>query len=195
MASHPRNPAMIVGHYLLASMLLLILAGASYAAVLRLTGNFHVAVPGELYRSAQLTSSQLATYARVYDIKTIVNLRGESTGRNWYEKEVAESTRLGITHIDFRMSSRQTLSRDDAAALLALLKQAPRPILIHCEGGADRSGLVAALYVAAVAHGGEDAAEAQMSIRYGHLSVAANPAFAMDRSFEALEPWLGFPNS
>jgi protein tyrosine/serine phosphatase len=179
----------------LAPVLLLILAVGGYYGVMRLTGNFHTTIPGELYRSAQPTPSQLASYKNTYGIKTMINLRGENSGKVWYDNEVAASSRLGIKHLDFRMSSRQVLSQDEATALLSVLKQAEKPILIHCEGGADRSGLAAALYVAALAHGGEEAAEAQISIKYGHISLSANPAFAMDRTFEALEPWLGFHNS
>jgi hypothetical protein len=43
--------------------------------------------------------------------------------------------------------------------------------------------------------GVKEDAEAQILIRYGHISLSANPAIAMDRTFETLEPWLGFPNS
>jgi len=178
-----------------AFLILLIVATAGYYGVMRLAGNFHTTIPGELYRSAQPSPSQLAFYKDTYGIKTIVNLRGENSGRVWYDKEVAASSRLGIRHLDFRMSARQELSQGEATALLSILKQAEKPILIHCEGGADRSGLAAALYVAALAHGSEADAEAQISIKYGHISLSANPAFAMDRTFETLEPWLGFPNS
>jgi protein tyrosine/serine phosphatase len=93
------------------------------------------------------------------------------------------------------MSAGQQLTQDRAAKLVAILKHAERPILIHCNGGADRSGLVSALYLAAIAQQGEKAAESQISIRYGHISLPFAPAYAMDVTFEALEPWLGFPNS
>lgn len=179
----------------LAFFMLLITITAGYYGVMRLAGNFHTTIPGELYRSAQPSPAQLASYKETYGIKTIVNLRGENSGRAWYDKEVAASSRLGLKHLDFRMSARHELSQDEATALLSILKQAEKPILIHCEGGADRSGLAAALYVAALAHGSEEDAEAQISIRFGHISLSANPAFAMDRTFETLEPWLGFPNS
>ncbi|SDP43465.1 Tyrosine phosphatase family protein [Phyllobacterium sp. YR620] len=179
----------------IAAVIIVAVAAAGYYGVARLDGNFHTTIPGELYRSAQLNPAQLVSYHATYGIKTIVNLRGEHDGQGWYDKEVAESARLGINHLNFPMSSRKQLSQEEAEALLSMLKKAQKPILIHCEGGADRSGLAAALYVAAIAHGTEAQAEAQMSIEYGHISLSVNPAFAMDRTFEALEPWLGFPNS
>lgn len=97
--------------------MLLAAATASYYGVMRLAGNFHTTIPGELYRSAQPTPSQLASYKKTYDIKTIVNLRGENSGRIWYDKEVTASSQLGLKHLDFRMSSRQELSQSEATAL------------------------------------------------------------------------------
>jgi len=172
-----------------------VLAIGLYCGVNLLMGNFHTTIPGELYRSAQPTASRLAAYQKEYGIKTIVNLRGENAGRGWYDTETAAARQLGIHHIDFRMSARRELSQSEATALVSILKDAEKPILIHCQGGADRSGLVAALYVAAIAHGSESDAEAQISLRYNHFSVSPNPAYAMDRTFEILEPWLGFPDS
>jgi protein tyrosine/serine phosphatase len=47
----------------------------------------------------------------------------------------------------------------EAARLVAVLCQAPKPILIHCEGGADRSGLASEIYLSQVAHPGEATVE------------------------------------
>ena len=82
-----------------------------------------------------------------------------------------------------------------AAQLAALLRDAPKPVLIHCRSGADRTGLEPALYLAAVAGSSEDAAEGQISLYYGHVSLPVSAAWPMDRSWEVLEPWLGFSSS
>jgi protein tyrosine/serine phosphatase len=170
-------------------------AVGGYAADVVLNNNFNVVRPGELYRSAQPSGGDIALYASRYKIKTIVNLRGSNAGAHWYDSEVAISNALGITHIDFRMSSKRELTQPQAEALIRLLKDAPKPILIHCQSGADRSGLVSALYLAAIAKSSEIFAEQQMSIRYGHIASPLSPAYAMDRTFEKLEPWLGFKES
>jgi len=68
-------------------------------------------------------------------------------------------------------------------------------MLIHCKAGADRTGLASAIYVAGVAKEGEMAAESQISLTYGHLSLFFIGAYAMDRTFERLEPMFGFLNS
>jgi protein tyrosine/serine phosphatase len=167
-----------------------------YLAILQLSGNFHPVIAGELYRSAQPSPERIAAYQRQFGIKTIINLRGGKHGKAWYDDEVATAARLGIAHIDYRMSSSRELTQRKATDLLAILKTADKPILIHCQGGADRSGLVAALYVARIAQKGEDAAEEQISIRYGHVGIPfLSSAFAMDSTWENLEKWLGFHNS
>lgn len=178
-----------------ASLVGVVATAIAYFVALWLTGNFHTVVAGEVYRSGQLTPSQLEKFAREYGIKTIVNLRGANAGRPWYDAELAESRRLGIAHLDFRMSARQKVSIEQGGALIALLKSAQRPVLIHCNGGADRSGLASALYLAAIANAGEIAAEKQLSIRFGHVSLPFIPEYAMDRSWERMEPSLGFPKS
>jgi uncharacterized protein (TIGR01244 family) len=173
-------------------MLLLALAAGFYLGALQVTGNFHAVVAGALYRSAQPTAADIASYQQTYGIKTIVNLRGENVGSPWYDAEVAKARQLGIAHVNFRMSARRELTQAEAAELVALLEHAEKPVLVHCQAGADRSGLASALYMAAVAKLGEKAAEQQISIRYGHISLPISATYAMDRTFEALEPWLGF---
>jgi protein tyrosine/serine phosphatase len=170
-------------------MLALVSAGA-YLGLLQVNANFHVVIPHELYRSAQLTPAEIAVYTKRYGIRTIVNLRGESEGSEWYEDEVVAARGLGIAHDDFRMSAEQMLSLAKARQLVALLAKAEKPILIHCKSGADRSGLAAALYLAAVKKEGEEEAGRQISFRYGHLSVPLLPAYAIDESFEKLAPRL-----
>jgi protein tyrosine/serine phosphatase len=176
-------------------VLVLALSVGGYLGALQLTGNFHSVVANELYRSAQPTATDIAHYQKAHGVKTIINLRGENRGSPWCDAEIAEAKQLGIIHVDFRMSARRELTRAEAADLIGMLKRAEKPILIHCKAGADRSGLAAALYVAAVAKLGEAAAEGRISIRYGHISLPLSAAYAMDRTFEALEPWLGFPDS
>jgi protein tyrosine/serine phosphatase len=169
-----------------------LLAGGAHAAHIYATNNFATVVAGEVYRSAQPNPELLAEYRRRYHIRTVINLRG-SNGEAWYKAERRASEALGIKHIDFRMASNSVLSLDQANQLIEILKAAPKPILIHCKAGADRTGLASALYLAAVAGVGEDQAEAQLSIRYGHFSVPyLSAAYPMDDSFERMESTLGF---
>ncbi|WFU03310.1 dual specificity protein phosphatase family protein [Rhizobium sp. CB3171] len=171
-----------------------LIAGGFYAHMLWTT-NFHPVIAGEVYRSSQPSPATIAELQKQYGIKTIINLRGDNSGRTWYDNEVAQAKELNINHIDFRMSSGHELTQEQAARLVEIMRDAPKPLLIHCQAGADRTGLASALYLAAIAKAGEAAAENQMSIIYGHLPLSFTHAYAMDRTFEKLEPWLGLSSS
>jgi protein tyrosine/serine phosphatase len=184
----------------LAAALLVLVPVALLVAVhlvnLQVTGNFHEVVPGKLYRSAQLSAEDLAAYGRANGIRSVINLRGENRGVSWYDSEVAISRELGLVHLDFRMSAGRPLSPKEAAHLIALMRDAPKPLLIHCRAGADRSGLAASLYLAAIDGDGEERSEAQLSFRFGHIGIPwLSQSYAMDETWEALEPWLGYGGS
>ena len=164
--------------------------GAAFLGFLQLTGNFNAVVPGEFYRSAQLTPAQLSEYVAAHKIRTVINLRGENKGQPWYDAEVKQSDHLRVVHVDFGMSARHELTQAQAIALISLMEKAAKPLLIHCKDGADRAGLVSALYLAVVKRADRKAAEAQLSLRYGHISLPLIPEYAMERSFNALEPSL-----
>src|SRR5258708_5653148 len=87
--------------FIFALFLVSIAAGSVYLGVLQLSGNFHVVVPNELYRSAQPSAGSIAEIEARYRIRTIFNLRGENAGKGWYEAEKATSEKLGITLVDF----------------------------------------------------------------------------------------------
>lgn len=184
----------------LAACLLVLGPAALLVAVhlvnLQITGNFHEVVPGALYRSAQLSATDLARHVRDEGIRSVLNLRGADPGAHWYDGEVDTARDLGIVHLDFRMSAGHALTPDEAVRLVALMRDAPKPLLIHCRAGADRSGLAASLYLAAIDGAGEERAEAQLSFRFGHIGIPwLSETYAMDETFEALEPWLGYGGS
>ncbi len=168
---------------------------AAYCGILRASGNFHTVIPHQLYRSAQPTPSELRSDIRDYGIRTVINLRGPNPNKAWYRDEVAVTKEAGATHIDFRMSARHILGPERAEKLIAIMRAAQKPILVHCEGGADRSGLISAIYVGEIAHEGEHAAESQLSLFYGHIAIPYLAAYAMDESWERLEPIFGFKGS
>jgi protein tyrosine phosphatase (PTP) superfamily phosphohydrolase (DUF442 family) len=158
---------------------------AAYCAVIVYEGNFHTVAAGVLYRSAQLDDAELKTVVHRYGIKSILNLRGANAGSPWYDREVAESRALGLVHYDYGLSARRFVTRHQIADILAILRGAPKPLLIHCMSGADRSGLVAALYRYALAGASAEDADRQLSIVYGHFPYLTSRTGAMDASFWA----------
>jgi protein tyrosine phosphatase (PTP) superfamily phosphohydrolase (DUF442 family) len=147
-------------------------------------GNYHMVRQGELYRSGQLSTQQLAQHIESDGIRSIINLRGPAAGDDWYDEEVSLAQSRGVNHVDFDLSSSRPLDQQQMDSLVSLLKQQPKPLLIHCLGGADRTGLASALYLYAVK--GEAAAQAtkQLSVRYGHFPyLFRSQVAAMDDSF------------
>jgi protein tyrosine/serine phosphatase len=182
------------GFFLYGVLPVVAIIGCFYAYLIETT-NFHPVIAGELYRSSQPSASTIAQLQKQYGIRTIINLRGDNSGHRWYDAEIAQAKELDINHIDFRMSSRHELSQEQAAQLVQLMRDAPKPLLIHCQAGADRTGLATALYLAAIGKSSERVAEAQMSIYYGHIGLPISAAYPMDATFEKLEPWLGLSSS
>ncbi len=171
------------------ALLALVLAPA---AAPHINNNFDVIVKGEAYRSAQPSAEDIRAYARDHGIATIINLRGANPGAPWYDEEVNTANALGIGHIDFGISANRKLTSTQVTTLVRLLNQAPKPLLIHCLAGADRTGLASALYVAGVAGLDEASAEQQLSLRYGHYAIPVLGTWAMDQTWENVEPVFGF---
>ncbi|CCM75480.1 dual specificity protein phosphatase family protein [Rhizobium mesoamericanum] len=182
------------GKAALSFVVLLFLIIGSYALYLKATNNFHTVVAGEVYRSSQPSPQAMVDFSKRYGIKTIIDLRGGTNSQRW-NAEVEQAKALGIEHIDFPMSAYKELSPERAKELIQVMKDAPKPLLIHCLSGADRTGLASALYLAAISKTDEKVAEGQMSIFYGHIALPISRAFAMDRTFEKLESFLGFRES
>jgi protein tyrosine/serine phosphatase len=155
-----------------------------YLAGLQLTGNIHTVEPGALYRSAQLGESALTDVIDDYHIKSVINLRGADPQASWYRSEIAVSRARGVVHYDLPMSANSLVDPSTMARISALLRSAPKPVLIHCQSGADRSGLVAAIYEYAIAARSPAEAAAQLSLRYGHVPYLWSRTGAMDKSFE-----------
>jgi predicted amidohydrolase YtcJ len=112
-------------------------------------------------------------------------LRGKKSGAAWYLEEVTTCAKLGVAHYDLKLIARKAPSPDRIQELLRIFRSAPRPVLIHCRGGADRSGLAAALWKLVINGTSKPEAGQQLSIRYGHLPFG--PTRAMDAF---LENWV-----
>jgi hypothetical protein len=61
-------------------------------------------------------------------------------------------------------------------------------LLVHCRNGADRSGLVSAIYLAEIQGVAVDEAIGQLSLYYGHFPWLISETGAMDESFIVRAP-------
>jgi len=166
---------------------LLICAGVAppaYGFVVWEQGNFHVISEGKAYRSRQLDRDELTRYVHEYAIKSVLNLRGRNPGAVWYREEIQGAESLELRHYDYGISANRDVPDHDVERILAILREAPKPILIHCKSGADRTSLVAALYLYRIECRSRDEAERQLSLRYGHFPFFWNSTIAMDRTFQ-----------
>jgi protein tyrosine/serine phosphatase len=132
-------------------------------------GNFHPITPNEAYRSAQMDQDELEYYINKFGIKSIINLRGKSDGEDWYKEEAAICRNFTISHYDLALSADKAPTSREIEELIGLFRSVPRPVLIHCQAGADRSGLAAAIWKMAIDRSSKSVAMEQLSIRFGHM--------------------------
>jgi protein tyrosine phosphatase (PTP) superfamily phosphohydrolase (DUF442 family) len=156
-----------------------------YGGALIYTDNFHTVSTGILYRSAQMSQGEFEAAIRRHGIKSILNLRGAHPGEPWYDGEIRASREAGIAHYDYPLSARRVVGEDKIAVLLEILRAAPKPLLIHCKSGADRAGLVAALFRFAIGGASPAQADRQLSLVYGHFPYLTSRTVAMDESYWA----------
>lgn len=166
-----------------AVLTLVVLSLVGYGFYTIENSNFHIIASGRAYRSAQMTEGELAACIEKYQIKSILNLRGENRSTDWYQHEIAAAQRMEVIHYDEQLTSGHELTVEQMNDLVALLRRAPKPVLIHCEAGADRTGLASALYCLAIEGQRTEEAAQQLSIWYGHVPFVRPLVSAMDRSF------------
>jgi protein tyrosine/serine phosphatase len=150
----------------------------------RFSENFDVIEAGVAYRSGQLWPDELEAVVHQLGIRSIVSLSLPEPDRPWYRGEVAISAARHIVRYEMPLSPRKELTSAELCQLLTLLKEAPKPVLIHSRNGADTAGLAAAIFRYAIASRPANEAKNQLSIRYGHFPYLVSGTGAMDASFE-----------
>lgn len=130
--------------------------------------NWGVVAPGRLYRSNHPLPWQIRAAQRRFGIRTVINLRGHRLDCGSDALGRAEAASLGLTQIDAPFESRGAPHKDRILRLADLLTRIEEPILIHCKSGADRTGLVAGIWLLLQ---GRPVAEAQsqLTLRHGHI--------------------------
>jgi len=114
---------------------------SGWAVPLALAGvpNLHRVAPN-FYRSAQPDAQGFAEIVKVYGVRTVVSLRA-------FHSDEPLTKGLPLRLYDFPMHTWH-IEREDVVGALRALRVATlqEPTLLHCEHGADRTGLITALY-------------------------------------------------
>ena len=139
-------------------------------------------ISDEMWRSNQPNPRQVAEHARLRGIKTILNLRGDSSkGYYLLEKEACEAA--GIELLDFRVYSRDTPTVERIFEARDLFDKIAYPALMHCKSGADRAGLMSVLYM--IFRMGEPVSIAKQQLSKKFLHMKEGKTGLLDAFFEA----------
>jgi protein tyrosine/serine phosphatase len=166
----------------------LVLAIAARLAWMFLTGNFHTVVPGQFYRCSQPSPAHLEQLIRAYGIRTVVNLRGPGPSFDWYIEECRASAELDACQEDVCLSAGRMPAVPELRRLIEVLDRSERPLLFHCQRGADRTGLASAVALLLETEVPFEEARRQLGLRYGHIALS-RPA-NLDVFFDLYGEWL-----
>jgi hypothetical protein len=133
---------------------------AFYRAVYGHAKRLREVVPGQVYRSGQLTANGFADACRLHGIRTVVNLQDDFPDPDIYRsfldrRTVKESElchELGVRYVfigpDLIFRKRVPAERPGAIEQFLALMDDPRtyPVLIHCKAGLHRTGCMVAIY-------------------------------------------------
>jgi protein tyrosine/serine phosphatase len=122
--------------------------------------------PG-VWRSNQPSKARLRRYKRM-GIKTVLNLRGEDIF-SFYLFEREACAELGLDLIDLKIYARALVSREQFMKLFEIFDRIEKPFVMHCKSGADRAGLVSALWLLDKQSASVDEAKAMLALKYMHI--------------------------
>ncbi|MDR0353876.1 MAG: tyrosine-protein phosphatase [Opitutaceae bacterium] len=139
----------------------------SWAVLVNKDMNLHRVTP-TFYRGEQFKKTEVPELQKL-DIRAIVNLRNNHS-------DAAELAGSGIKEIRVRINTWNIADRHIIAALAAIRRaEAAGPVLLHCQHGADRTGLVSAMYRIVFQNWSRDAAlDELINGGYGYHSVWTN---------------------
>jgi len=126
----------------------------------------HPVIKNSIYRSAQLSGNNLQKNINTYHFKSIINLRGEAPKKKWYKTESNISKKNNVKLYDVRLSAYKFPVVTEVDSLVHILQTAEKPILLHCQSGADRAGLASALAIALEKDASLTDIETQISWKY-----------------------------
>ena len=156
--------------YLILSFVFLLVVGVMYrSSVFRISQNFAVVEDQKLYRSAQLTDDELKQVIEKYHIKTVISLRGSPAASKWYSREEDFLKKQNVQFEPINLSDDYYPDQEQIRMILNVFKTRSFPMLVHCRVGADRTGMVSALYQRFFMNESLEKSLEQLSFRYWHV--------------------------
>jgi protein tyrosine/serine phosphatase len=137
-------------------------------------------ISDELVRTNQPWPHQLAEWKR-RGIKTVINLRG-GFDASFHALEKDACRRLGLTMVDFTITSREVPSRARVHGAKELFETIEYPALMHCKSGADRAGIMSVFYMHF--RKGVPIREAMDQLHIRYLHVKQGKTGVLDYTFE-----------
>lgn len=117
-------------------------------------------VSDDVYRSGQPSKDQMAQLEQ-QGIKSIINLRAMHSDRD-------EVDGTNLTSYWVRINA-GNITDEKMISVLKLIKKSPKPVLIHCWHGSDRTGVTIAMYRLVFQNWSKQAAiDELMQPEYGH---------------------------
>ena len=142
-------------------------------------------IDADMWRSNQPTPARIGGFATM-GIKTIINLRGPRDDGGW-RLEAEACARHNIELIDFTARSRAAPTKQMLFDLRTLFQEIEKPALLHCKSGADRAGIVAALYL--LIHKGVSVQIAQQQLAWRYLHIRTAKTGVLDAFLHAYAPY------
>lgn len=122
--------------------------------------NFAVVEDGKIYRSGLPDEELLERLVKEKKIKTIISFLSRPT-----DDEVRCAAAYGVKVINMKIYVSKDPTDEQIERFLALVSDPQnQPVLVHCRGGADRTGLMVALY--RVIHDGWNLSEAEKEMSF-----------------------------
>ena len=128
--------------------------------------NFHKVSDG-VYRANQPSPSHLKSYKKL-GIRSVLSLRGPANqSYALFEEEYCKKLDLNLAYTP--ISSSSAPAPELLINIINVMRELPKPFVLHCKSGADRAGLVSALYLIAEKEQSVQEAKRQLSFKYLHL--------------------------
>ena len=127
--------------------------------------NRHPVAEG-VWRAGQPGPAQLHAFAHAGG-RTVISLRaGHNIRARILEEQTCEALRLAFHTLPIR--GHRLPGPEELRSAAVLFRAAKRPVLLHCQSGADRAGFAAALWLLLVEDRPLAEARRHLSPRYGH---------------------------